>query len=146
MGGTDETLIPVPNVAPWGRRLCAAARPAIGGRDQPPGMGPSKNMGLNYDGTYVGVSVVSNSAGNTWTSEGSQSCVTEPAPTLVISRGRAQFPWQGYTLTGNVTPSGTLTMTSPFGQVFEGSINSQHRITGQVTGYCSYDLIWQKQG
>jgi hypothetical protein len=71
--------------------------------------------------------------------------VTEPAPTLVISRGRAQFSWQGYTLTGNVTPSGALMMTSPFGQVFEGSINSQHRITGQVTGYCSYDLTWQKQ-
>src|SRR6516165_9696899 len=60
----------------------------------PPGLGPSKNMGLNYDGTYVGVSVVDNSAGNTWTSGGSQPCVTEPAPILVISRGRAQFPWQ----------------------------------------------------
>ena len=75
---------------------------------------------LNYDGTYVGVSVVNNSAGNTWTSGGSQPCVTEPAPILVISRGSAQFPWQGYTLTGNVTPSGALMMTSSFGQVFEG--------------------------
>jgi hypothetical protein len=100
-------------------------------------------MGLNYDGTYVGVSVVNNSAGNTWTSGGSQPCVTEPAPILVISRGRAQFPWQGYTLIGNVTPSGALIMTSTFGQVFEGSINSQYRITGQVTGYC-YELTWQK--
>jgi hypothetical protein len=111
----------------------------------PPGMGPSKNMGLNYDGTYVGVSVVNNSAGNTWTTGGSQPCVTEPAPTLVISHGRAQFLWQGYTLAGNMTPSGALMMTSPFGQVFEGSINSQNQITGQVTGYCSYDLTWQKQ-
>ena len=111
----------------------------------PPGQGPSKNMGLNYDGTYVGVSVVNNSAGNTWTSGGSQPCVTEPVPTLVILRGRAQFPWQGYTLTGSVTPSGALLMTSGSGQVFEGSINSQHRIAGQVTGYCSYDLTWQKQ-
>ena len=111
----------------------------------PPGQGPSKNMGLNYDGTYVGVSFVNNSAGNTWTSGGSQPCVTEPVPTLVILRGRAQFPWQGYTLTGSVTPSGALLMTSGSGQVFEGSINSQHRIAGQVTGYCSYDLTWQKQ-
>jgi hypothetical protein len=111
----------------------------------PPGLGPSKNMGLNYDGTYVGVSAVNNSAGNTWTSGGSQPCVTQAAPTLTISHGRAQFPWQGYTLTGNVTPSGALMMTSSFGQVFEGSINSQSRITGQVTGYCSYDLTWQKQ-
>jgi hypothetical protein len=109
------------------------------------GPGPSKNMGLGYDGTYVGVSAVNNSAGNTWTSGGSQPCVTQRAPTLTISRGRAQFPWQGYTLHGNVTPSGALTMTSSFGQMFEGSINSQSRITGQVTGYCTYDLTWQKQ-
>ena len=111
----------------------------------PPGMGPSKNMGLNYDGTYVGVSVVNNSAGNTWTAGGSQPCVPEPAPTMTISRGQARFPWQGYRLTGTVTPSGALLMTSAFGQMFEGSINSQYRITGQVTGYCSYDLTFQKQ-
>ena len=85
-----------------------------------PGPGPSKNMGLTYDGTYAGVSAVNNSAGNTWTTGGSQSCVTEPAPRLTISHGRARFPWQGYTLTGNVTPSGYLMMTSSFGQVFEG--------------------------
>jgi hypothetical protein len=36
-------------------------------------------------------------------------------------------------------------MTSSFGQVFEGSINSQYQITGQVTGYCTYDLTFQKQ-
>jgi hypothetical protein len=107
--------------------------------------GPSKNMHLNYDGTYVGVSVVNNSAGNTWTSGWSQPCVAEPAPTLTISHGVAQFPWQGYTLQGNVTPSGALMMTSSFGQVLEGSINNQYQITGQVTGYCSYDLTWQKQ-
>ena len=145
MGGTDETPIPVPNVAPWGRRLCAAASLAAGRCGQPPGHGTVQEQGLNYDRTYVGVSAVNNSAGNTWTAAGSQPCVSEPAPTLVISRGRAQFPWQGYTLTGNVTPSGGLVMTSSFGQVFEGSINSQYRVTGQVTGYCSYDLTWQKQ-
>jgi hypothetical protein len=129
-----------------GLAACApqAASPLVAAAS-PPGQGPSKNMGLNYEGTYVGVSVVNNSAGNTWTSGGSHPCVTEPAPILVISRGRAQFPWQGYALTGYVTPSGALMMTSTFGQVFEGSINSQHRITGQVTGYCSYDLTWQKQ-
>jgi len=110
-----------------------------------PGLGPSKNMSLNYDGTYTGVSAVNNSAGNTWTSGGSQPCVNTPAPTLTISRGRARFPWQGYTLTGNVSPSGALMMTSSFGQTFEGAINSQYRITGQVTGYCSYDMTWQKR-
>ena len=109
------------------------------------GMGPSMNKGLNYDGTYAGVSVVNNSQGNTWSSGGSQPCVQEPAPTLTIAHGRAEFPWQGYTLNGNVTPSGYMMMTSSFGQVFEGSINSQYQITGQVTGYCTYDLTFQKQ-
>ena len=110
-----------------------------------PGLGPSKNMSLNYDGTYTGVSAVNNSAGNTWTSGGSQPCVNTPAPTLTISRGRARFPWQGYTLSGNVSPSGALMMTSSFGQTFEGAIDSQYRITGQVTGYFSYDMTWQKR-
>jgi hypothetical protein len=110
-----------------------------------PGLGPSKNMGLNYDGRYAGVSAVSNSAGNTWSSGGSRPCVTEPAPTMTVSHGRARFPWQGFTLNGNVTPSGHLMMTSTFGQVFEGSINSQYQISGQVTGYCTYDLTFQKQ-
>jgi hypothetical protein len=59
--------------------------------------------------------------------------------------GSSSLPWQGYTLTGNVTPSGALMMTSTFGQVFEGSINSQYQITGQVTGYCTYDLTFQKR-
>ena len=110
-----------------------------------PVLGPSKNLGLNYGGTSLGVSVVNNSAGNTWTSGSSQPCVQEPAPTMTISRGQARFPWQGYTLTGNVTPSGALMMTSTFGQTFEGSINSQYQITGQVTGYCTYDLTFQKR-
>jgi hypothetical protein len=110
-----------------------------------PGLGPSKNMGLNYDGMYVGVSAVSNSAGNTWSTGGSRPCVTEPAPTMTVSRGRARFPWQGFTLGGNVTPSGYLMMTSTIGQVFEGSINSQYQITGQVTEYCTYDLTFPKQ-
>jgi hypothetical protein len=73
-----------------------------------PGLGPSKNMGLNYDGTYAGVSAVSNSAGNTWSTGGSRPCVTEPAPTMTVYRGRARFPWQGFTLTGNVTPEWSL--------------------------------------
>ena len=34
------------------------------------GLGPSMNKGLNFDGTYAGVSVVNNSQGNTWTSGG----------------------------------------------------------------------------
>jgi hypothetical protein len=76
--------------------LCAVAACAPQPGYQPvaaassPGLGPSKNLGLNYDGTYAGVSVVNNSAGNTWTSGGSQPCVAEPAPTLTISPALAR--------------------------------------------------------
>ena len=136
---------PQPPVTPVAAAPPAAPPPPPPPAANAPGLGPSKNMHLTYDGTYVGVSAVNNSAGNTWTSGGSQPCVTEPAPRLTISHGRAQFPWQGFTLQGNVTPSGHLMMTSSFGQTFEGSIDTQSRITGQVTGYCTYDLTWQKQ-
>ena len=64
---------------------------------------------------------------------------------MTVSHGRASFKWQGFTLSGNVAPSGSLMMTSTFGQVFEGSINNQYQITGQVTGYCTYDLTFQKR-
>ena len=153
--------LPFSNGAPRGCRLRPAASLAAGRcrtpapQPTPPpsaampasaaGLGPSKNMALNYDGTYPGVSVVNNSAGNTWTSGGSQPCVAEPAPAMTISRGKARFRWQGFTLMGNVTPSGYMMLTSSFGQVFEGSINSQYQIAGQVTGYCTYDLTFQKQ-
>jgi hypothetical protein len=53
---------------------------------------------------------------------------------MTISRGQARFPWQGYTLTGNVTPSGALMMTSTFGQTFEGSINSQYQLNFRSLG------------
>ena len=45
MGETDKTPIPFRNVASRGRRLCAAASPAIGRRDQPPGPGTVQEHG-----------------------------------------------------------------------------------------------------
>ena len=45
MGETDETPIPFPNVASRGRRLCAAASPAIGRRGQPPRPGTVQEHG-----------------------------------------------------------------------------------------------------
>jgi hypothetical protein len=33
----------------------------------------------------------------------------------------------------------------PITSTEEMHMNSQSRITGQVTGYCTYDLTWQKQ-
>ena len=45
-----------------GVAICAL-QPAAATNAQ--GLGPSMNKGLNYDGTYAGVSVVNNSQGNT---------------------------------------------------------------------------------
>ena len=60
-----------------------------------------------------------------------------------LARSRS-VPLAGLHAHRKCDPSAGLHDDLQFGQVFEGSINSQHRITGQVTGYCSYDLTWQK--
>jgi len=60
------------------------------------------------------------------------------------SCGRAEYPWQGYTLSGNVSPSGYILLPPALAKCSRGPINSQYRITGQVTGYCTYDLTSKK--
>ncbi len=106
-----------------------------------------------FDGTYVGVSAENNSAGNTLGGgrehpsgyAGSRSCRTFRAPArLIIANGVAQAKWGDYTLRGNPTPQGKLTMTTGYGQKFEGQIDSQQTIKGQLIGYCAYTLVWRK--
>ena len=72
-------------------------------------------------------------------------CVTEPAANHDRLPRPRQLQVAGFHAQRKCDPSGYLMMTSTFGQVFEGSINSQYQITGQVTGYCTYDLTFQKR-
>jgi hypothetical protein len=45
-----------------------------------------------------------------------------------------------------VTPQGALTMTTGYGQRFDGRIDDQHVVKGQFVGGCAYILTWQKEG
>ena len=107
-----------------------------------------------FDGTYIGVSADNTSAGNSLSGgrartqgyAGARNCRNFRAPArLTISGGHAQARWGDRTLEGYVVPDGSLTMTTGYGQKFEGRIDGQ-QIKGQVAGYCAYNLTWRKQG
>jgi len=116
---------------------------------------PSANATSAFDGTYVGVSAENNSRSNTLAGSranpqgygGARGCSTFRAPArLTITNGLARVRWGDRTLEGQVTPEGVLTMSTGYGQRFDGRIDDQHVIKGQAVGYCTYTLTWQKQG
>jgi hypothetical protein len=116
---------------------------------------PSANPTTAFDGTYVGVSAENVSSGNTLAGgrartqgyAGSRACQDFRAPArLTITNGVARVRWGDRTLEGSVQLSGALTMTTGYGQKFDGRIDEQHVIKGQLVGYCAYVLIWQKRG
>ena len=115
---------------------------------------PSANPTSAFDGTYVGVSAENNSSGNTLAGgrartqgyAGARACTTFRAPArLTITNGLARVRWADRTLEGNPAPDGSLTMSTGYGQKFDGRIEGQ-QIKGQLVGYCAYSLTWQKQG
>jgi hypothetical protein len=115
---------------------------------------PSANPTSAFDGTYVGVSAENTSSGNTLAGgrartqgyAGARSCTTFHAPArLTITDGHARVRWADRTLEGNAAPDGSLTMTTGYGQKFDGRIGGQ-QIKGQLVGYCAYTLTWRKQG
>jgi hypothetical protein len=125
----------------------AAASPA---KAQSPSQAPPKDA---FDGTYLGVSAENISSRNTLAGDhartqgyaGARACPTFRAPArLTITGGRAQVRWGDRTLEGNAAPDGSLTMTTGYGQKFEGRIDGP-QIKGQLVGYCAYSLTWQKQ-
>jgi hypothetical protein len=108
----------------------------------------------SFDGTYVGVSAENNSSRNTLAGghgraqgyAGARSCQDFRAPArLTITGGRALVRWGDHTLEGYAAPDGSLTMTTGYGQRFDGRIDAQ-QIKGELVGYCAYTLTWRKQG
>jgi len=115
---------------------------------------PPANATSVFDGTYVGFSAENNSPGNTLAGgrartqgyAGARACPTFRAPAkLTISNGLARVRWGDRTLEGNAAPEGSLTMSTGYGQKFDGRIEGQ-QIKGQLVGYCAYTLTWRKQG
>jgi hypothetical protein len=114
---------------------------------------PSANRTNAFDGVYVGVSAENNSQGNTLAGgrartqgyAGARACLDFRAPArLTIANGHAQVRWGDRTLEGYAAPNGSLTMTTGYGQKFDGRIEAQ-QIKGQLVGYCTYSLTWRKQ-
>jgi hypothetical protein len=114
---------------------------------------PSANPTSAFDGIYVGVSAENNSSGNTLAGgrertqgyAGARACTTFRAPAkLTITGGRARVRWGDRTLEGNAAPDGSLTMSTGYGQKFDGRIEGE-QIKGQLVGYCVYSLTWRKQ-
>jgi opacity protein-like surface antigen len=97
-----------------------------------------------FDGTYVGVSAENNSSRNTLAGGHAR---TQGYPArLTITGDHARVRWGDRVLEGDAGPDGSLTMTTGYGQKFDGRIDAQQMIKGQLVGYCAYGLTWRKQG
>ncbi len=104
--------------------------------------GEASAQSASFDGTYVGVSASFRGA---MTGSG-HGCPNFPAPApLTIAGGHAQVKWSESTLQGDVTPQGALVMRAPSAGQMSGQINAQGRLTGSYTGFCAYDLAWQRR-
>ena len=103
-----------------------------------------------FDGTYVGVSQAAEGAmfGDDHPNR-LQVCAknNQPGP-LTIAGGVARWPMltTGGTAEGSVNARGVLVMHGPFGMRFDGQIDGRGMITGRVTSFCGYQIVWQKEG
>jgi hypothetical protein len=109
----------------------------------------SVNTTSAYDGTYAGVAIEDVSAGGALAEggDGLSTCVNYSVPPAVtISNGLAQLQVNGVTFQGYVTPQGALTMRTGLGHKFEGRIDNQYVLKGQIMERCTYNLSWQRNG
>ena len=101
-----------------------------------------------FDGTYVGVSRTLE--GNMLNDE-TRPCAKngQPGP-LTIAGGVVRWPGTvptvGGTAEGSVNAQGVLVMHGPLGSRFDGQIDGRGTVTGRLTSYCGYQLVWQKEG
>jgi len=100
-----------------------------------------------FDGTYVGVSRTS------W--QGSMDDINEarfcppngqPGP-LTIAGGAARWlSHTGRTFEGSVNARGALVMHGPYGNRIDAQLDSRGTVTGRMSSFCSYQLVWRKEG
>jgi hypothetical protein len=103
-----------------------------------------------FDGTYVGVSqtVAGNMSADP---RETRTCAKngQPGP-LTIAGGVVRWPGTvptlGGTADGSVDAQGVLVMHGPLGSRFDGQIDGRGTVTGRLTSYCGYQLVWQKEG
>ena len=100
-----------------------------------------------FDGTYIGVSrtledfFYRNVVGGY-----ARHCSTSSRPgALTIVGGVARTRYAG-DAEGYVTPQGIVVIHARNGMRIDAQIDSQGTVTGRVTGGCSYQMVWQKEG
>jgi hypothetical protein len=101
-----------------------------------------------FDGTYVGV--LRTATGTEATNGSMYICARgdgqPPAGRITIAGGVARYTWAGGTVDGSVNAQGVLVIRNPNGIQFNAQIDGRGTIRGRVTGNCSYDVVWQKEG
>jgi hypothetical protein len=101
------------------------------------------------DGTYVGVSrTFEGVIGGVGT--GTRGCTQkdgQPGP-LTITGGVVRYnglTLVPYTAEGSVNSQGVLVMHAPRARI-DAQIDGRGTVTGRITSYCSYHMVWQKEG
>jgi hypothetical protein len=70
----------------------------------------------------------------------------QPGP-LTIAGGVVRWPSHaGGTAEGSVNAEGVLVMHAPYGARIDAQIDGRGTVTGRYTSYCSYQMVWQKEG
>ena len=72
-----------------------------------------------------------------------------PGPLTIaggVVRWPGTVPTAGGTAEGSVNAQGVVVMHGPLGMRFDGKIDGRGTVTGRLTSYCGYQLVWQKDG
>ena len=101
-----------------------------------------------FDGTYAGVSRTAE--GDMQHEYATRACVPngKPGPLTItggVVRWPGTLPTAGGTAEGSVNAQGVVVMHGPLGMRFDGKIDGRGTVTGRLTSYCGYQLVWQKE-
>jgi hypothetical protein len=103
-----------------------------------------------FDGTYVGVSrsFLESEAGSSHNR--GAGCVLYGQPgALTIAGGVPRYNGSAQrqaTFEGSVNAQGVLVLRTPMGERLDAQIDGRGTVTGTFTGFCSYRMVWQKEG
>jgi hypothetical protein len=73
----------------------------------------------------------------------------QPGPLTIaggVVRWPGTVPTAGGIPEGSVNAQSVVVMHGPLGMRFHGQIDGRGTVTGRLTSYCGYQLVWQKEG
>jgi hypothetical protein len=69
----------------------------------------------------------------------------QPGP-LTIAGGVVRWQGRVSSFEGSVNAQGVLVLHDPSGYRIDAQLDSRGTVTGRLTGVCSYQIVWQKEG